>query len=136
MASTFTPLGNPPLGVTPNFDNPTDTLFPEIVATVVLSVLLTTGFTAARLVAKRAMTDFTIEDCKWIFLSIDTTSTDTHVLIQTFQLQHGLCSWGTLQPSCSKASQVLAAISGTSALNKPPEYRRYAPQHLIMYVLD
>jgi len=62
MASTFTPAGSPPPGVTPNFDNPSDTLFPEIVATVTLSIAATTFFTVARLVAKKATSSFTIED--------------------------------------------------------------------------
>lgn len=64
MASTFTPVGSPPAGVIPNFINPTDTLYPEIVATVALSIILTTLFTTARLIAKTSVASFTIEDCK------------------------------------------------------------------------
>ncbi|TAQ86649.1 hypothetical protein B7494_g5035 [Chlorociboria aeruginascens] len=62
MASTFTPAGSSPPGIIPNPNNPTNTLYPEIVATVTLSIVLTTFFTAARLVAKRATANFSIED--------------------------------------------------------------------------
>ena len=67
MASTFTSLAPPPEGITPNFIDPSDTLYPEIVATMVLCVSLTTVFTGARLIAKRSIASFALEDCSFFF---------------------------------------------------------------------
>ncbi|TVY78271.1 hypothetical protein LSUE1_G006774 [Lachnellula suecica] len=62
MASTFDPAGSAPPGVTPNFIDPTDTLYPDIVGTVTVTLILSTIFTAARLVAKKATSSFSTED--------------------------------------------------------------------------
>ena len=63
MATSLTPAGPPPPGVTPNFDNPTDTLLPVIVATGTLCITFTTVFVGARLIAKRTVSGFAIDDC-------------------------------------------------------------------------
>ncbi|KAL2038961.1 hypothetical protein N7G274_008301 [Stereocaulon virgatum] len=55
MASTPSP------GVILNYGNPSS-LYPEIIATVILSFTLTTVFTAARLLAKRSFSPWTLED--------------------------------------------------------------------------
>jgi len=64
MATTAEPAGLPPLGLKPDIDSPSP-IFPFIVATVVLCSVLTTVFTAARLVTKRLVSECDIEDCKY-----------------------------------------------------------------------
>lgn len=63
MASTFKPAGAPPPGVTPNFDNPQDTLYNAIVTTTSLIIAITTAFTAARLVARKSVASYAVDDC-------------------------------------------------------------------------
>lgn len=68
MASTFTPAGAPPPGVTPNFENPQDTLYPGMVMTTSLIIAITTAFTAARLVARKSVASYAFDDCE-IYIS-------------------------------------------------------------------
>lgn len=64
MASTFVSAGAPPAGVIPNFVDPPDSLYSGIVVTSSLILALTTTFTVARLVARKATSRFMIDDCK------------------------------------------------------------------------
>ena len=54
----------PPQGIESNFDNP-PSLYQPILATVVLSHAATTVLTAARLVTKKSMSAWLLEDCKF-----------------------------------------------------------------------
>ena len=63
MASNFAGAGAPPPGVVPNLDDP-ESLYPIILATVILCCSLTTLFTAARLIAKSSMSRWGLEDCE------------------------------------------------------------------------
>ena len=64
MASNFQGAGAPPPGVEPNFVDPVS-LYPEILATIVLCIILPTIFTFVRLYAKRSFSRFTLDDCKY-----------------------------------------------------------------------
>ena len=55
----------PPHGLESNFSNP-PSLFPEMIATVVLCSFLTTAFTLARLFTKYRTATWSFEDCKGI----------------------------------------------------------------------
>lgn len=57
------PADKPPLGLQPHFDS-TNPLFPSLLATVLLCSILTTIFTAARLIAKRLVSTYSVEDCE------------------------------------------------------------------------
>lgn len=52
------------LGLEPGFLSP-NTLYPSILATVLLCSILTTLFTAARLITKRLVSTYDVEDCKF-----------------------------------------------------------------------
>ena len=47
-----------------NGPNDTNPLYPAILATVILGSILTTIFTAARLVTKRLISNYDLEDCE------------------------------------------------------------------------
>ena len=63
-ASISTPADVPPPGVEPNFDgcNP---LFSIILTTTLLCGILTTLFASARLITKRIVSSFNVEDCTY-----------------------------------------------------------------------
>lgn len=63
MASTSEPAGPPPPGITPNFDNPQDTLHSALMANSTLSVSLTTIFVFCRFVARGIGGSYAIDDC-------------------------------------------------------------------------
>lgn len=63
MASTSEPAGPPPQGITLNFDNPQDTLYPALIANSTLSVSLTTIFVFCRLVARGISGSYAIDGC-------------------------------------------------------------------------
>lgn len=52
------------LGLKAGFTTP-NTLYPSILATVLLCGILTTLFTAARLIAKRWISTYDVEDCEF-----------------------------------------------------------------------
>ena len=52
------------LGQKAGFASP-NTLFPSILATVLLCGILTTFFTAARLITKRLVSTYDVEDCEF-----------------------------------------------------------------------
>ena len=52
------------LGPEPGFTSP-NTLYPSILATVLLCGILTTLFTAARLITKRLISTYDVEDCEF-----------------------------------------------------------------------
>ena len=64
MSATAEPGGLPSLGPLPGFTSP-NTLFPSILATVLLCSILTTLFTAARLTTKRLISTYDAEDCEF-----------------------------------------------------------------------
>ena len=51
------------LGPEPDFTSP-NTLFPFLLATVLLCSVLTIVFTAARLITKRLISTYDVEDCE------------------------------------------------------------------------
>ena len=53
-----------PDGVSVNYENPSDTLYLPTIAAIVVGVVLTTLFTSARLIAKRAVGALAVEDCE------------------------------------------------------------------------
>lgn len=63
MSTAPEPGGIPSLGPIPGFTGP-NTLFPPILATVLLCGILTTFFTAARLTTKRLISKYDVEDCE------------------------------------------------------------------------
>ena len=64
MSATAEPGGLPLVGSLPGFTSP-NTLFPSILATVLLCGTLTTLFTAARLTTKRLVSRYDVEDCEF-----------------------------------------------------------------------
>ena len=64
MSTTVGPGGIPSLGPLPDFTSG-NTLFPSLLATVLLCGILTTLFTAARLTTKRLISSYGVEDCKF-----------------------------------------------------------------------
>lgn len=63
MSTAAEPGGIPSLGPMPAFIGP-NTLFPPILATVLLCSIVTTFFTAARLTTKRLISKYDVEDCE------------------------------------------------------------------------
>ena len=63
MSTTLGSVGVPVLGPEPDFTSP-NTLYPYILATVLLCSILTTLFAAARLITKRLISTYDIEDCE------------------------------------------------------------------------
>jgi hypothetical protein len=70
MASTFTPAGSPPAGVTPNFDDPPDSLYSAIIVTTSLIIAITTIFTACRLTARGMTARISMDDCTLLCLPV------------------------------------------------------------------
>ena len=64
MSATAEPVALPSVGPLPGFTSP-NTLFPSILATVLLCSILTTLFTAARLTTKRLISTYDVEDCEF-----------------------------------------------------------------------
>ena len=63
MSMTLAPVGVPFLGPEPDFTSP-NTIYPFILATVLVCGISTTLFAAARLVTKRLISTYDIEDCE------------------------------------------------------------------------
>ena len=63
MAVETLPAAIPPPGVESNFTNP-QSLYPYMLATVVLCSFFTTLFTIARLCTKLLVSNWTSEDCR------------------------------------------------------------------------
>ena len=64
MSTAIEPAEIRSLGQEPGFASP-NTLFPSILATVLLCGILTTSFTAARLITKRLVSTYDVEDCEF-----------------------------------------------------------------------
>ena len=64
MSTSIEPAQIPALGSEPGFSS-ANTLYPSVLATVLLCVILTTLFTAARLITKRLVSTYDIEDCEY-----------------------------------------------------------------------
>ena len=64
MSTAIEPAGTPSLGLESDFIGP-NTIYPSILATVLLSGILTTFFTAARLTTKRLISTYDVEDCEF-----------------------------------------------------------------------
>ena len=64
MSTVIEPAEMRSLGQKPGFATP-NTLFPSILATVLLCGILTTFFTAARLITKRLVSTYDVEDCEF-----------------------------------------------------------------------
>ena len=63
MSTAIERAGIPSLGLEQDFSS-RNTLFPSILATVLLCGILTTLFTAARLITKRFVSSYDVEDCE------------------------------------------------------------------------
>ena len=64
MSTAIEPAGSHPLGLESGFIGP-NTIYPSILATVLLCAILTTFFTAARLITKRLISTYDVEDCEF-----------------------------------------------------------------------
>ena len=65
-----TPAGKPPSGILPNFTSPAS-LYPEMLASVVLSYALTTLFISIRLFTKWFASSWALEDSRPIHATLD-----------------------------------------------------------------
>ena len=63
------PSAAPPPGSVSNF-HATDTQYPALLATAVCCFVLTTLLTVARLIAKRAISSWSLEDCEFSFADV------------------------------------------------------------------
>lgn len=64
MSTAIEPAGTLSLGPEPGFLS-RNTLYPPILATVLVCGILTTLFTAARLLTKRLVSTYGVEDCEF-----------------------------------------------------------------------
>lgn len=64
MSTAVDPADISSLGLEPGFTSP-NSLYPSILATVLLCGISTTLFTAARLITKRLISTYDVEDCEF-----------------------------------------------------------------------
>lgn len=104
MAIETGPADIPPLGLQPDFDS-SNPMFPFILATVLLSSILTTIFSAARLIIKRLVSTYNVEDCECQTNSLSGSSTHPKNLPDMLLLAWVSISLsGSSRPSCRRRS--------------------------------